>query len=310
MIEDLDPRTARQPEPGPELGPVVAAKPKGARRTSGIRLGIVLAACFALAAPVVATLAAPAVPSSGTLLAPGASSVRSASDETLDVESQGQDNGNGNGHKADKGKGDKLRGGHGPGKGLVTIASISGSNLSLQTDDGWTRTITVTSATVIAKGGQTVTAAELKVGDEIRFSQTRNADGSFTIVAIRVPTPRTGGEVTAVTGGSITVKQKGGMTRVITVTGSTVYTLDSAAGPNEGATTGSKADVKVGTEIEAEGTVDGDTFTATSVQVDLPHGNGHGKDHNRASDGKDKNGENNDLDGVDAPAAPASAAPG
>jgi hypothetical protein len=77
-----------------------------------------------------------------------------------------------------------------------------------------------------------------------------------------VPTPKAGGEVTAVGADSITVK-KGGATRVITVTGSTKYTV--------GSTPGTKADVKVGSEIEAQGTVSGDTFTATAIEVELPH---------------------------------------
>ena len=265
-IEDQDPLNGPPPDPGPELGLVLAAKPKGARHSSVVRLGIVLVACLALAVPVVGALAAPTsstAPTTPEAEGPGQSNSHG----------NGQDpgNGNGNGHKLDKGHGNPFKGGHGPGNGPITITSISGSNLSLTTEDGWTRTITITSASVITKGGQTIAAGDLKVGDVIRFAQTRNADGTYSIDAIRVATPRTGGEVTAITGDSITVKQKGGTTRVITVTGSTVYTVESTAGSNDGAETGSKADVGVGTEIEAEGTVTGDTFTATAIHVELPH---------------------------------------
>ena len=236
-------------------------------------------ACLALAVPVVGALAAPTSSTAPTTpsLAAGASAAPTATDEAPEAEGPGQSNGQdpgngkGNGHKLDKGHGNPFKGGHGPGKGPITITSISGSNLSLKTEDGWTRTITITSASVITKGGQTIAAGDLKVGDVIRFAQTRNADGTYSIDAIRVATPRTGGEVTAITGDSITVKQKGGTTRVITVTGSTVYTVESTAGSNDGAETGSKADVGVGTEIEAEGTVTGDTFTATAIHVELPH---------------------------------------
>ena len=117
----------------------------------------------------------------------------------------------------------------------------------------------MTSSTVITKGGQTVAVDALKVGDQIRFSQTRNADGTYTITAIVVPTPVAGGEVTAVDATTITVKGKGGATRVITVNGATVYKLGSAAG--------SKADVKVGVRVAAQGTVSGDTFTAITVRI-------------------------------------------
>ena len=115
-------------------------------------------------------------------------------------------------------------------RGPITIRAISGTQISLATEDGWSRTITVTPATVITKGGQPIAVSDLGVGDPIRFSQTRNADGSYTIKAIVVPTPIAGGEVTAVGASDITVKGRGSATKVITVTDATVYQLGKAAG--------------------------------------------------------------------------------
>jgi hypothetical protein len=57
-------------------------------------------------------------------------------------------------------------GGVGRGSGAITITSISGSNLSLKTDDGWTRTITATSTTTITKASATIAVSDLAVGDE------------------------------------------------------------------------------------------------------------------------------------------------
>ena len=74
--------------------------------------------------------------------------------------------------------------------------------------------------------------------------------------------PVAGGEVTAVDATSITVKGKAGVTRIITVNDATVYQLGKAPG--------SKADVKVGTHVNAQGTTSGDTFTAITVRVSLP----------------------------------------
>ena len=53
----------------------------------------------------------------------------------------------------------------------ITITAIDGSSLSLKTEDGWTRTITVTDTTTITKGGATITLGDLAVGDSIRFRQ-------------------------------------------------------------------------------------------------------------------------------------------
>ena len=128
----------------------------------------------------------------------------------------------------------------------ITIASIDGSALSLKTDDGWTRTITPTSATTITKGGATITVADLAVGDEIRFSQTKAADGTYTVTAIVVVLPHVVGQVTAIDGQTLTVTQPDGTTATIHVDGDTTYQVDGVAG--------TLSDVKVGSFVAAEGT--------------------------------------------------------
>ena len=98
--------------------------------------------------------------------------------------------------KPDKDKSDK-RGRAGIGRD-IRITAISGDQVSLATDDGWKRTVTVTDTTEIRKGGQDVTVSALDVGDDVRLAQQKNDDGTYTVTAIVVPTPVTGGEVTAV----------------------------------------------------------------------------------------------------------------
>ena len=60
-------------------------------------------------------------------------------------------------------------------------------------------------------------------------------------------------------GDTITIKHAGGSAQVVTVTGATTYTLGRASA--------TRADVVVGVDIVAQGTVDGTTFTALSVHV-------------------------------------------
>ena len=128
----------------------------------------------------------------------------------------------------------------------VTISAINGSDISLKTDDGWTRTISVESTTTITKGGATITVGDLKVGDEIRFAQKKAADGSYDVTAIVVVLPTVVGEVTAVDGDTIKVTQPGGTTATIHVDSHTTYRIDGA--------TGSLSGVKVGSFVIAEGT--------------------------------------------------------
>ena len=148
--------------------------------------------------------------------------------------------------------------GHGP-FGAITITKIDGSKLSLQTEDGWTRTIDATGATV-TKAGQTVQLSALKVGDQVVFGQERQTDGTFKITAIRVVLPSVTGIVTAVDASSVTVAIGDGTTKKIVVNSSTVYRV--------GGTDASKSAVVVGIRISAEGTLATDgTFTASAVEV-------------------------------------------
>ena len=140
----------------------------------------------------------------------------------------------------------RLGGGARFGFGNITVAAIDGSNLSLKTDDGWTRTIAVTSTTKLTKGGNAITLGDVKVGDRIRFRETRNADGTFSIPAVEVVLPSVVGKVTAKTADSITLESLGGGTVTIHVTASTNYRV---AGKKNAAL----ADIAVGAIIGAQG---------------------------------------------------------
>jgi hypothetical protein len=146
------------------------------------------------------------------------------------------------------------------GLGGVTVTKIDGSSISLKTDDGWTRTITVGSDTKITKGTETATLSDLKVGDTIRFSQQKQSDGSYTITRIAIVVPRVDGTVSATDANGFTVKKFDGTTTSVTVDGSTKYML--------GGGSGSKSDVTVGSRIDVQGTPgSGSTFAADVVTV-------------------------------------------
>jgi hypothetical protein len=153
----------------------------------------------------------------------------------------------------------------------ITIAAISGSNLSLKTADGWTRTITPTSTTTITKAGATITVSDLEVGDQIAFSQTKQTDGTYTIDAIRVILPSVGGQVSAVGSSTITVTQRDGTSATIHVDSATTYQV-------EGVTTAKLSDIKVGNFVMAQGTLRTDGSLDASTVASGFHGGrgGHG----------------------------------
>jgi len=145
------------------------------------------------------------------------------------------------------------------GQVAITITKIDGSKLSLQTTDGWTRTIDATGA-AITKGGQTIAVTALKVGDQINFREARQSDGTYKITTIEVLVPTASGTVTAVGSGSVTITQSDGSSKTLTLTGSTTY--------SEAGATVSKSAVVVGVRISAQGTVDSaGSFTATAITI-------------------------------------------
>ena len=213
-----------------------------------------VAAMGASPAPVTTSVAAPlaagAAPQPGALGAP-----------VSDLEVAALEFGPGGFDPAGVGPGAFGRGGfHG-----VTISAINGSNLSLKTDDGWTRTITVGSSTTISRGGATIAVGDLAVGDQIRFRQEKAADGTYTITAIGVVLPAIAGQVTAISGNTMTVTGMGGTTGTIHVDADTTYSVDGTKGK-------ALSDVTVGTFVLAVGTLRADG----SLDADAVHSRSDG----------------------------------
>jgi hypothetical protein len=223
------------------------------RRRDRIRLGAILALFLLGAVPVVVAFAASPDPSASGGASPAATEAPAATNaapvapqatKAPSTERKGD-------------KGGKLQ--RGFGGGSITITAINGSNLSLKTDDGWTRTITVTADTKITKAGTAIALGDLEVGDHIRFGQKKNDDGTYTVTAIAVPVDQTSGEVTAISGNTLTIKKRNGETQAVTLTGDTKYRVGGAAG--------AKSDVTVGSKVQVAGEASGTSFTALSVNV-------------------------------------------
>ena len=238
------------PTPSPEAPPDAVAYSTRTPGPSRLRVAVVGGAAVALAAGVVATsLAASPAPSttgatdgtSGglTVTIPGALGIDPGLDGGIDLD---------HGRFGAKGFRD------------ITIKAISGSNVTLATDDGWTRTVAVTGSVALTKGGQTIAVSALKVGDQVRFSQTRNADGTYTVNALAVIVPSVRGTVSDVTSSGFKVTTRDGSVWTIASNGSTKYQY--------GTGTGTAADVKNGIVALVQGSSTGDNaLTALTVRV-------------------------------------------
>ncbi len=153
----------------------------------------------------------------------------------------------------------RLRGGFAAGN--ITITAINGSSVSLETVDGWSRTITVTDQTTITKDGEAIALTDLQVGDKIRFRQTVDDAGNYTVTAIAVVLPSVLGQATAVDGDSITLSQPDGTSVTVHVNGSTTFTVGGETGK-------AVADVEVGMIVGASGEQNADgSLNASKVRA-------------------------------------------
>jgi hypothetical protein len=142
----------------------------------------------------------------------------------------------------------------------ITITAISGNEVTLGTPDGWRRTITVTDAMNLTKGGQDIAVGDLKVGDSVRFRQVRNDDGTYTVTDLAVVVPTIRGQASAVTSTGFKITTRDGSVWTVTVNGSTKYSY--------GQGDGTLADVKDGTRVVVAGTPTGENaLTALGVRI-------------------------------------------
>lgn len=227
---------------------VVAGTRQNATHSLPVRAGIVAGSAVLLVVGAVAAMGAGAPSSNGGLgaeLSAAVEPIAGSDSPTLDG-------------------GPGMRGfGHGR-FGQIEITAVNGSSLSLETEDGWTRTITVGSDTEITKAGETAALADLAVGDLIAFAQERQDDGTFTITAIKVVLPTLGGEVTAISGNTITVTGKDDVTSTIHVDGDTTY--------QENGDAAALSDIEVGDFVVAEGALRDDG----SLDADVVRSGNHG----------------------------------
>jgi hypothetical protein len=214
-----------------------------------LRVGGVLAAAFVLLVSAALTFGASPTPSGATPQAsppaPGGSGAPRLRDRGL----------GGPGFRFHLGGAGRL------GFGAISITAIDGSNVSLKTEDGWSRTIAVSGTTKLTRGGAAIALGDLKVGDRVRFHETRNADGTFAIDRIDVVLPSVVGKVTAKTADTITVEQLGGGTATIHVNASTTYRVAGKANAT-------LSDIAVGAIIGAAGQQRADgSIDATTVRA-------------------------------------------
>ncbi len=141
----------------------------------------------------------------------------------------------------------------------IKITAINGTKISLESANGWARTID-TAGITITRAGAPIAVSGLKVGDGISISESRASDGTYTVKGLSVVLDQIGGTVSKIDAGSITVQRGGGKAATITTDGSTVYRRADGAI--------ARSDISVGQQLTAVGTTGSDgSLKAEAVDV-------------------------------------------
>jgi hypothetical protein len=150
--------------------------------------------------------------------------------------------------------------------------NAQGNSSTSSTATPATKTITVDANTAYLEGGQSIKVSDLAVGDRIDAAGTLSSDGnSLSALQVMVQLPHYQGQVTAINGSTITIQDRDGTTRTIEVDSNTKYLNGQASA--------ALSDVKVGSNLGAEGKVDvNGKMTAATVQLGQggPQGQGPG----------------------------------
>src|ERR1039458_125016 len=137
------------------------------------------------------------------------------------------------------------------------ISAVSSTSVTLNRNDGKTTTFTITPTTIITEGAASMNAPSLAPGDT--GDGEGNSANPTTALRINIVQATLAGKVTAVVGNLITISGGQGFARTILVSAATTYT--------EGGAAATLANVTVGSDIIAVGTIDTNMTTLDATKV-------------------------------------------
>ena len=141
-----------------------------------------------------------------------------------------------------------------------TVASVSGSAVTVTGRDGSTSKVVLTASTTYQLAGQAATKDAVVTGAQIVARGTLATDGTLTATSVDVAPATFAGTVKEKGATSLTLTTRDGSTVVVKVTSSTTYQVGGITSPT-------LADVKVGDVVMAAGTRNADgSLSATVVR--------------------------------------------
>ena len=139
-----------------------------------------------------------------------------------------------------------------------TVASVSGSTITVTTFDGGSAKVALTGSTTYEMAGQAATKDAVVAGVRISARGTLGSDGTLTATSVEIEPALAVGTVKEKGTDSLTLTTRDGSSVTVKVTSSTTYTVDGKTSPT-------LADVAVGAVVMASGTKNADGSLAATV---------------------------------------------
>ena len=153
-----------------------------------------------------------------------------------------------------------------------TVGAVNGATISAKRADGTKLTVTTNGSTVyqVTRPGEPQTAGALTdvgAGDQIEVIGTLSGTRTVSAETVVVHPAGAGGQVTAVSGTTVTVSGARSTTQQIHLAAGAIYRLETYSG----AVAGKAADIQVGSVVMAQGTLNNDgSLLARLVQIAPP----------------------------------------
>ena len=154
---------------------------------------------------------------------------------------------------------------------IVTVTAVNGETVSLVTDDGWSRDLD-TSTVVITLDKETLTAADLAVGDKVQVVQVQNANDTWTVTGLQLVLPEVMGVVSDVTADGFTVTEVDGTSTVVTVSDATKWPVSMLGAPAAGLDSVKDGDLVMARgKLAEDGSMDATTvmLEATTISIGM-----------------------------------------
>lgn len=145
------------------------------------------------------------------------------------------------------------------------VTDVTGSTISFDTPRG-AKTVTVNSTTTYARGTTAASLADVRKGEIVRIGFVDPKATALVAKHVRIELAHEAGYVQSVSGGTVTIIDRGGFTRTILESSATLYRTDGTAGK--------ATDIAAGKFLRAVGNVaqDGSTLDASRIWTGKPAG--------------------------------------